>query len=116
MVLSIGMALRLEFPESRNKEEQAMGWRERLAWVAVCLELIPLGLTIFGAWPVLAAHLTTNNWIVLALMHLVVLFGLGSLLIDLRKNAQSRVLALVVTMTVIMSWAYSFRLMEKIGH
>jgi len=67
-----------------------MDWREKLAWGALCLVLIGWGLVILGAWPVLSTHLTTGNWIVIALLHAAVLLGLAGLYANTHKSTPSR--------------------------
>jgi hypothetical protein len=45
------------------------GQREKLMLAGLFLVLISWGLQILDDWPVLVAHLTPTNWIVIALVH-----------------------------------------------
>ena len=93
-----------------------MDRQERAGWVMVCLAFMSWGAEIYSKWPVLATQLTIYHWIPLAGFPLVVLGSLWILLINARRNAQSRGPILFVTSFVILSWAFDFSLMGKIGH
>jgi len=91
--------------------------REKWILVSLFLVLIAWGLQILDDWPVLVAHLTTTNWIVIALVHPAVLSALISVYANTPKGTPARLDVLAATVSVIMSWSMNYSLMEKIaGH
>ena len=92
-----------------------MEWREKLGLAAVCAMLISLGLALYDVWPVLVAHLTLINGMMIALVELVCLACLISLYAKAPKGTRVRTERLFITAFVIMTWSMSFVLMGKIG-
>ena len=92
-----------------------MDWKEKLMLTAVCMVLIPWGLEIVSVWPVLVAHLTPTNWIVIALVHPPVLWFLIGLYAKTPEGTPARLHFLGATGLVIMSWTMNYSLMGKIG-
>jgi hypothetical protein len=91
------------------------GHREKLMLAGLFLALIAWGLQILDDWPVLVAHLTTTNWIVIALVHPPVLWFLIDLYAKTPKGTPARLHFLGATGLVIMSWSMNYSLMGKIG-
>jgi hypothetical protein len=99
-----------------SAEVSRMDWREKLIWVGLGLVLISWGLVIVDVWSVLMAHLTKNNWIMLALVYPAVLLALISVYHNTPKGTRLRGQVLFATTAVIISWAEVFALIGKIGH
>jgi hypothetical protein len=91
-------------------------WREKLIWVGLGLVLISWGWVIVDVWSVLTAHLTRNNWIMLALVYPAVLVGLIGTYHNSPKGTRLREQVLFATTAVIISWAEVFALIGKIAH
>jgi hypothetical protein len=92
-----------------------MDWREKWTSAAFFLVLIAWGVEISQVWPVLVAHLTPNNWIMIALIHLAVLLALIAAYGKAPKGTPARSDVLLITVFVIISWAMNLSLMGKIG-
>jgi len=92
-----------------------MNWREKGSWAALCLVLIGFGLAVIGVWPVLVAHLTTSNWIMLAIIYPAVLFSLSGLYARVPKDTPARSEVLLAAVVMITNWSINLFLMGKIG-
>ena len=92
-----------------------MEWREKLMLAVFPLALVACALEIYAVWSVLVAHLTANNWFALVLIHLAVLGSLINFYVRTVKGTPRRQEAISTAAFVVLSWAYDFSLMGKIG-
>jgi hypothetical protein len=79
------------------------------------LRSLVLGLEIYNVRPILAAHLTRNNWIMLALIHSAVLLSLMGVYANTPKGTRLGGQTLLATVLVLISWSMNLSLIGKIG-
>ena len=89
--------------------------REKWSVAALCLVLIAWGLQLFHVWPVLVAHLSPSNWIMIALIQPAALLALIGVYARVPKDTAVRWEVVLATVLVIMSWSMNLSLVGKIG-